>query len=177
MTQSNCRLRYLHVSDLPMMLDWRNHPDIRRWMYTGHEITPEEHRRWYEQTSKDKNRVLLVFERDQTAQGFVNLRRISDWGLGEWGFYVAPNSEKGTGSVMGGMALRYAFESLRLKKLCGEVISSNSRSIRFHQRLGFRREGILREQHFNGKSYEDIHCFGLLAREWMFIYSGKSNAP
>jgi len=33
-------------------------------------------------------------------------------------------------------------------------------------RLGFQREGVLRQQHFDGQQYHDVVCFGLLANEW-----------
>ena len=35
-----CRLRRLTEDDVPMILPWRNHPDVRRFMYTQHEISP-----------------------------------------------------------------------------------------------------------------------------------------
>jgi UDP-4-amino-4,6-dideoxy-N-acetyl-beta-L-altrosamine N-acetyltransferase len=53
-----------------------------------------------------------------------------------------------------------------LHKLCGQALAFNERSIRFHQNLGFRREGVLRQQHFDGEQYHDVVCFGLLASEW-----------
>jgi len=103
------------------------------------------------------------------------LHQITDWGLGEWGFYVAPDAAKGTGRALGVAALRYAFETLSLRKLCGEVIATNVRSLRFHEKLGFQREGVLREQHFDGKNHLDVHYFGLLIREWRSLYLGNNS--
>jgi RimJ/RimL family protein N-acetyltransferase len=51
-------------------------------------------------------------------------------------------------------------------KLSGETLGHNERSIRLHRFLGFKEEGVLREQHFDGTAYRDIICFGLLEREW-----------
>jgi len=64
------------------------------------------------------------------------------------------------------LALRYVFDDLKLNKLCGEVLSSNGKSIRLHQRLGFSIEGVLREHHRVDGKFEDVHLFGLLRDEW-----------
>ncbi|WP_368639827.1 UDP-4-amino-4,6-dideoxy-N-acetyl-beta-L-altrosamine N-acetyltransferase [Castellaniella ginsengisoli] len=169
---SDNRLRLLCLSDLPLLLRWRNNPVVRRWMYTDHVITLKEHLQWYESASKDDTRTLLIFESAGAAQGFVNLHRMADRRIGEWGFYAAPCAPRGTGRLLGAAALRYAFEELDLHKLCGEVIATNVRSIRLHQALGFLCEGILREHYFDGKEYQDVHCFGLLADEWRSIHLG-----
>lgn len=41
-------IRPMVYADLERVLAWRNHPDVRRYMYTQHEITLDEHQRWYE---------------------------------------------------------------------------------------------------------------------------------
>jgi UDP-4-amino-4,6-dideoxy-N-acetyl-beta-L-altrosamine N-acetyltransferase len=68
--------------------------------------------------------------------------------------------------MLGAEALRYAFEMLKVHKVFGQTIGGNIRGIRFHRRMGFREEGVLREQHFDGEQYHDIVCFGLLRDEW-----------
>ncbi|GAA0236387.1 hypothetical protein GCM10009125_26610 [Castellaniella daejeonensis] len=143
-------------------------------MYTGREISPQEHAQWYERVSRDNMRSLLIFECDKEARGFVNIHRVADWGLAEWGFYAAPSAMKGTGRALGVIALDYVFNTLKLHKLCGEVISNNTRSLRLHEFLGFKREGVLREQHFDGERYWDVYRFGLLASEWRSICTGKN---
>lgn len=152
--------------DLTRVLAWRNHEEVRRYMYTQHEISLAEHSRWFERASQDSNRHLLVFESNAVPLGFINLHQIAFGGVADWGFYAAPDAPKGTGRQLGQAALQYAFIHLGLHKLCGQALGHNERSIRFHRSLGFQQEGILREQHFDGQSYHDVVCFGLLASEW-----------
>ena len=154
------------AGDLEQVLTWRNHPDIRRYMYTQHEISLEEHTRWFERASQDGKRHLLVYEQDTIPLGFISVHEIAGGGIADWGFYVAPDAEKGTGMQLGQAALLYAFKEAGLHKLCGEALIYNERSIGFHQKLGFTREGTLRDQHFDGHGYHDVVCFGLLASEW-----------
>lgn len=163
---SHARLRPMDSGDLERVLTWRNHPEIRRYMYTQHEITLEEHTRWFERTSTDPDRHLLVFELAATPLGFVNIHRIAQGGIADWGFYAAPDAPKGTGSLLGQAVLRFAFIDAGLHKLCGQALAFNEGSIRFHRSLGFKQEGLLRQQHFDGRHYHDVVCFGLLACEW-----------
>lgn len=158
-------LRVMTKEDLEMVLGWRNNPDVRNFMYTRHEISLKEHSDWFTSASCDSNRHLLIFEQNAIAKGFVQISQKSH-NLADWGFYIAPDAPKGTGIALGQAALTYAFSRLKLHKLCGEALGYNEKSIRFHLKLGFTQEGVLREQHYDGVQYNNIYCFGLLAREW-----------
>lgn len=152
--------------DLEQVLAWRNHLEVRSHMYTQHEISLDEHTRWFARSSQDPERHLLVFEIDGSPLGFINIHQIASGGIADWGFYTAPDAFTGTGRALGRAALRYAFETVGLHKLCGQALAFNERSIRFHLNLGFQPEGVLRQQHFDGQRYIDVACFGLLANEW-----------
>lgn len=160
------RVRPMTNEDLERVLAWRNHDEVRRYMYTQHEISRSEHLRWFERASQDSSRHLLVFESNTVPLGFVNLHQVTPGGPADWGFYIAPDAPRGTGALLGRSVLQHAFAQLNLHKLCGQALRFNTRSIKFHQRLGFQQEGLLREHHFDGQSYHDIVCFGLLASEW-----------
>lgn len=162
----NPELRHMRANDLEKVLAWRNHFDVRRYMYTQHQITFEEHSQWFARASQDSKKHLLIFEVERTPLGFINIHEIGAGGIADWGFYVAPNSPKGTGKALGIAALKYAFEDIGLHKLCGKVLENNERSMKFHKSLGFKEEGVLRQQHFDNKDYHDIHCFGILASDW-----------
>jgi UDP-4-amino-4,6-dideoxy-N-acetyl-beta-L-altrosamine N-acetyltransferase len=135
-------------------------------MYSQHDISLAEHTQWFQKSSGDPERYLLMFESDVTPLGFISLHCKAPGRIANWGFYVAPDAPKGTGRSLGIAALRYSFADLMLHKVCGEALAYNERSIRFHQALGFSQEGVLRQQHFDGHNYHDVVCFGLLVNEW-----------
>lgn len=167
------RVRPMVDADLEQVLQWRNHPEVRRHMYTRHEITLQEHRQWFERCTDDPRKHLLIFEADRVAMGFINFSRSADGGIADWGFYLAPGASRGSGSGLGRTALAHAFGPLQLHKVCGQALATNERSIRFHQKLSFQTEGVLRDQHFDGTRYHDVVCFGLLRREWQ-VQAGAS---
>lgn len=160
-------LRMMVEADLPLVLQWRNHPDVRRYMYTQHEITPEEHAQWFTQLCHDDTQSSWIFVVDDIPLGYVNFKKTAVSAVADWGFYLATDAPKGTGSQLGTAALNYAFRQMKLHKVCGQALGYNEKSKGFHLRLGFKREGVLRQQYFNGKDYHDVECFGLLASEWI----------
>lgn len=161
------RIRPMTGADLATVLEWRNHPDVRGNMFTQHEIGLEEHRVWFESCARDPRRKhLLIYETDDLPLGFVSLSVGDHPNVADWGFYVAPQAPKGTGRAMGSFALDHAFGPLALHKVCGQAIAFNQRSIGFHVAMGFRQEGVLRDQHFDGRRYHAVVCFGLLEQEW-----------
>lgn len=166
---TNQNLRAMHAGDLAQVLAWRNHIDVRRYMYTQHEINFEEHSQWFASASQDLSRHLLIFEINNISMGFINIKKSAEGHIADWGFYASPQAPKGTGKALGLAALKYAFKEIGLYKLCGQAIGHNERSIKFHKSLGFKAEGVLRQQHFDGQNYHDIHCFGILASDWQIL--------
>jgi len=162
----NSRVRPMAHTDLERVLAWRNHPDVRQYMYTQNEISLDEHLRWFERSLQDARKHLLIFEFNDQPLGFVNFSELDGGGIADWGFYAAPDAPKGIGRRLGQAALDHAFNKLKLHKICGQALAYNERSSRFHQNLGFQQEGILREQHYDGERYQNVICFGLLSCEW-----------
>lgn len=162
----SCRIRAVVDADLPMLLSWRNHKDVRRFMFTQHEISLEEHHHWFAKVSTDDTRRLLLVEDFSGPLGYVQLSHVAFGGVADWGFYASPNAPKGSGLKLGQMALDHAFGELKLHKVCGQAIESNFGSIMFHKRLGFAQEGLLRDQQCILGAYHSLVCFGLLAHEW-----------
>ena len=61
----------------------------------------------------------------------------------------------------------HAFEVMELRRLEADVDPRNAASIRTLERLGFQREGFLRERwHVNGE-IQDAFFYGLLRHEWL----------
>lgn len=163
---STCFVRKMVPEDLERVLSWRNSEHVRQFMYTKHEISLEEHRAWFERKNLDKNWTLLIFEDASGPCGYVSFRNIDTTSAAEWGFYIAPYAVKGTGSRLGIAALTHAFEALNFATVRGEALVSNENSIRFHEKMGFRRQDVLSGGRFVGGNSHDIVCFGITVPEW-----------
>lgn len=84
--------------------------------------------------------------------GFAVLRR---W----WGRRVASRALP--------PVIDFAFERFGLHRLEADADPRNEASLRLLERLGFRREGRLRERYFQDGEAQDAVVFGLLRREWL----------
>lgn len=171
----NSTVRRMNHDDLSMVLAWRNHPDVRRFMFTQHEIALHEHQQWFAKVSQDATRCLLIVENELEPIGFVQFNNVSVGGVADWGFYASPTAPKGSGRLLGTLSLTYAFEELQLHKVCGQAIESNDASIGFHKSLGFAVEGALRDQQRIQGTYHTLICFGLLAHEWRAYQIQRGN--
>ena len=160
------RLRYINQDDLDFILEWRNDINVRKFMFNKHKISFKEHQSWYEKSITDRKKHLLIYEEESTPCGFMNFTEIEDSKIANWGFYLSPKSTKGTGTRFGNFSLNFAFEKINLYKVCGQALSYNAKSIKFHEKLGFKLEGVQRDQHFDNNVYYDLYNFGLLKSDW-----------
>jgi UDP-4-amino-4,6-dideoxy-N-acetyl-beta-L-altrosamine N-acetyltransferase len=159
-------LRPMQSSDLDIVLGWRNRPEIRRFMFSSDVISASDHTDWFAHASVDPDRWLLIYERDGDALGYSSLSRIRSSNVAEWGYYVSPDAPRGTGTSMASLLLSHAFGDLDLHKVYAETLGGNERGAAFNLRLGFSQEGELREHHFDGGTYRNVLCFGLLCSDW-----------
>lgn len=160
-------LRPMINSDLESILQIRNHADVRRFMLTKHEISPEEHLSWFKRAIHDPSIELLVFEPEKKCVGFVQIKKTTFRGIVDWGFYVSPDAPKGTGRKLGLAALARAFSKDGVHKVCGQTLESNLPAIKFHKSLGFSQEGMLSDHHFDGSMFHNLILFGILKYNWI----------
>lgn len=65
-----------------------------------------------------------------------------------------------------GAAFAWGFETMALNRIEAQIHPDNAASITLVQKLGFQREGLLREVARWGGQFHDLAQFGLLRRDW-----------
>lgn len=82
--------------------------------------------------------------------------------------YCLHSSHWGRGYMGESLAalIDHAFAALKLRRLEADVDPDNATSLKILDRMGFRREGLLRERWNVGGAIQDSVFLGLLAREW-----------
>jgi len=61
---------------------------------------------------------------------------------------------------------KYAFENLKMHRIEADVDPRNSASVKVLERLGFQKEGLLRERWHVGGEIQDALFYGLLEKDW-----------
>lgn len=163
----NIKLRSLSDTDLLTVLAWRNMPEVRANMYTRHEISIEEHIKWFASLENDQSKKYFICEVNDLPCGVIGFSEINKTlGNACWAFYASPDAPRGSGTMMEYAALEYVFNVQKLNKLRCEVISFNKTVVKLHQKFGFMIEGCIRSAIFDGVSYHDIVHLGIFSDEW-----------
>lgn len=165
---NNFLLKPLKETDLRTVLTWRNSERIKQHMYTNHTITWKEHLDWFKRVKNDPHtKIFLLYNKNQPL-GLVNFKQIDlKHSRCYWGFYIGEeNAPKGSGTIMGLLALDYIFHEIGLHKVCAEVIETNERSYFYHQKLGFETEGRFKQHLWKDDRFIDVISFALFADKW-----------
>ncbi|MFN3711888.1 MAG: UDP-4-amino-4,6-dideoxy-N-acetyl-beta-L-altrosamine N-acetyltransferase [Alishewanella aestuarii] len=161
----------LDQEEREMVRRWRNHPEVRRWMYSDHEISQEEHARFIENLKRDeKNFYYLVYKGDIPI-GVISLTRIDFKNRNAyWGVYSNPEEKIfGAGVVLEKAVLKLAFEMLKLHTLKLEVIEDNERAKSFYKNMGFLEEGRLKEFVFKDGRWKDVIVMGMTEERYFSL--------
>ena len=106
---------------------------------------------------------------DDRLIGYINLFDI-EWnnGAGQLGMAIGNEADrgKGYGTEALRLMLRYAFTELNLYRLGLDVLAYNERAISAYERVGFRREGAVREAVHHDGQRVDLIFMGILRDEW-----------
>lgn len=159
-------LREMNKDDLDTVRSWRNHKSILQHMYSQHEISAAEHQEWFAKMTANDEVRLLILENAGTPLGYAKLELLNKTTECIWGIYTAPDVGKGIGSMLANAVLKFAFINLHVKTVFAEALSTNSRSIAFHKKVGFRETHVLKNHFNNGKDCLDVVCLAQKREDW-----------
>lgn len=161
-------IREMTEADLATVLRWRNSDRIRKNMFFDEIITWENHCAWFNRLQENKQMKYFIVELQQRPIGLVNFTEINaKHHTCEWGFYLGETDvPRGSGTALGILGLKVAFDNLNIRKVCAEVFAFNEASLKFHKRLGFAQEGCLSKHVFKNGHYEDIVLFACFSEQW-----------
>ena len=167
-------LRALEPADSERLYTWRNSPEVSAFMYSDHQIAPEEHARWFAGIAGDARRDYRMIVVDGVPAGLANFADIDRrQGRAAWAYYLADPSVrgKGVGGYVEWLMIERAFGApdlggLGLRKLWCEVLIGNEPVWKLHQKFGFRQEALFRAHVIKDGRPTDVMGLGLLAEEW-----------
>lgn len=134
-------LRLLTHDKIEMLRNWRNDPDIQKYMEYRSYITSEMQECWFKQISTSGRDFYFIIEYEGKEVGCINLKNVDfQKGEGEPGLFIYDNQCLGTDvPVRASLCLGYfAWDVLKLKSEYIHVLSDNKRAIRYNKLLGFK---------------------------------------
>ncbi|HEX7295335.1 MAG TPA: GNAT family N-acetyltransferase [Pyrinomonadaceae bacterium] len=168
------RLRTIDESDLNRLYEIFGDPQVMRYWSTPPLTSIDDARALLKEIQAgNQQRTMLkwgvALKSTNTIIGTVTLFHLElDQGRAEVG-YAQAQAYWGHGYIHEALQalLTYAFEEMNLRRLEADVDPRNTASIKTLERLGFQREGFLRERWHVGGEIQDAFFYGLLEREWI----------
>lgn len=169
------KLRKLSLNDYNIYHNWRNNIEV---MYTTSPqldtYTLEETEEFISSIISQSNAKSYIIEHKESNQavGIVSLSNIDyknrsaeciiDIGVKNmWG--------KGIGTAALSLIIEFAFSELNLHRIFLKVFSFNERAIKLYEKMGFKREGILRQAFYRAGNWHDIVIMSILKNEYLSV--------
>ena len=130
-------MKYKKFQDLSLeekkeVLAWRNHPEIRKWMYNKEKIPLENHLKFIESLKEKPNKIYLKVD-DLGVVNFEIFKNYIDIGI-----HKNPNKQK-VGKRLLEFAINYAFNELKAQKIVLYVFEDNIKAINLYKKFGFKK--------------------------------------
>lgn len=124
----------LNTLQKELVLSWRNHPSIRKWMMDDKVIPLENHLRFIDLLHTKTDRCYFLVQKDAEYIGVVDLANINA-NTAELGIYANPDM-RGVGNILMNALIDHA-KTLGLSKLVANVFITNVRALNLYQKFEF----------------------------------------
>lgn len=160
-------LRPVDGHDLMWLVEQRNDPELRRYFRQAVPLSIEDQVDWFK--TFDGKAYVSCELNSGFPVGYVSLSHINYVvRSAEFSVFVSKDKRgKGYGRDTMRAILKHAFEDLNLNKVYSEVFIDNPcLSNQFYDKLGFKREGLLRQAAYKDGKYLDSVFIGILRDEY-----------
>lgn len=150
-------IRSIRMEDTPLIVQWRNNPEVRSQFVFQKTFTPEIHENWMKTKVAAGEVHQFIIETTESGQpiGSVYLRDVDLVNRSaEYGIFIGSvdSMGKGYGTEAAKLLLDYAFQDLKLHRVFLRVFADNQRAINSYLKVGFQQEGVAKDMIFqNGK--------------------------
>jgi len=168
------RLRAIEREDIPRFVEWLNDPEVIAGLLVSLPMSMADETRWFEGLGSraPEARPLAIDIRE--AGGW---RHIGSTGLegilwtnrtAEFGILIGEKSlwNQGYGTEATRLMVKHGFETLNLNRIFLHVYETNPRAMRAYEKVGFVREGIMREARYINGVYINVVLMSILRSEW-----------
>jgi len=170
---SEITLRPLTIGDTSNIVRWRNQPEVYKNLYTQNLITEDQHTNYfhkYVESGLVRQYIIVAdINGEKIDIGTVFLKGIDKVSRkAEYGLFIGELQARGRGFAcpIASAVLKIAFEELGLNRVYLTVFADNIPAIKSYEKAGFKKEGVLRQDFYDGEKYRDIVHMAVLHDEW-----------
>ena len=164
----NVRLREITLEDAPDVVRWRNDPDIGTYLGNTVLSLTDQQTFMSNYLSRDNDYYFIVeLLSSGTPVGTIALYAIDPLAsTAEYGRILILPAYRLFSLESVCLCLEFGFKNLNLNKIYCTVQAQNLRSVAFNLKLGFKREGLLRQHYWNGETVDDIHQMAMFNQDF-----------
>jgi RimJ/RimL family protein N-acetyltransferase len=164
-------LRPLERDDAAAVAGWLNDPEVNRTILHAHPLSVQAEQNWLAKLAESQENIALaiVLQDGDRLLGVTGLHQFDGRNRhASFGITVGVKEEwgKGHGTAATELMVRHAFETLNLNRVWLHVLTTHDRGIRAYERVGFKREGVLRQHLYREGKYQDILSMAILREDW-----------
>lgn len=160
--------------DLPILMSWRNREDFRKYFREYREINTDMQNKWYESKVLNDPSTIMFSIRNINSHEllgacglcYINwIHRNADLSLyiGWDNSYI---DDKGYARESCNLLFNYGFKGLGLNKIWTEIYEFDVKKKKLYESLGFKLDGILRENCFYDGKWWDSLILSLLNKDY-----------
>jgi ribosomal-protein-alanine N-acetyltransferase len=164
-------LRPLEREDAPVIAAWINDPELRRMFRTNKPVNTQNEIEFIDRTSASEHDLVLgiVLRDNDRFVGLTGFHEI-DFRNRHCVFGISIGDKefqsKGHGTAATRLIVGHAFSTMNLNRVQLLVYEYNERAIRAYTRVGFKKEGVLRQENYREGRYWDTWVMSILREEW-----------
>jgi RimJ/RimL family protein N-acetyltransferase len=164
----NVNLRVVEKEDLSLFAEWVNKPEFVGEYNPLRQLSRTDVERGYEKSSLEQGEFIIE-KKDGSKIGYIwHFSSVHPAAkLLEIGYFVVP-SERGKGhcSEAAKIMVDYLFLSSDIVRIQAHTDLRNVASQKVLEKVGFRKEGIIRKSIFNRGEWRDAYVYSILREEW-----------
>jgi len=131
----------LTSNEKEMVLAWRNHPNIKRWMYTQEDISLENHLNFIKSLENNNEKLYFLVKKEDEYIGVIDFTDLHNSHI-YFGLYANPMTKVlGVGRILEQISIDYAFDVLKVNGLQLEVFADNIQVRNLHKKFNFKETG------------------------------------
>lgn len=161
-------IRRFERTDIPKKVEWVNNPENNQFLHYDIPICIEKTEKWFDSHFGEDTRYDAVIEADRVPVGTIGLLSI-DRKNSKAEYYIAmgETSYKGKGIAKEAslLILQYGFETLLLNRIYLYTEVENVAAQKLFEKVGFVREGLIRQDILSHGKYADRYAYGYLRED------------
>jgi len=161
-------LRTVEEEDLEFLRENINRKEVRTHLTARKPVNLEQEKQFFEEVISSEKNTHLAISIENEIIGIISLEENKErTGVAEIGIWIDPeNHGNGYGTEAAELITNYGFNELNFHRIMARAHEGNKGSQEIWEKLGFEKEGELRDQVYREGEFINAYLYGVLEQEW-----------